>query len=297
MISFSTFRNKFDKHPSAKQLPYDAFTAMLTNHVTREDKDGPLWSPATFSGTRTKSNVIHVSALVLDLDSGETYTDFRCLWDLFEHIVYTSYSHRIGDDGKHKWRAIFPLVSPVTNDQWGEVWRKLTHHLAPSTDPSCSDSSRMYYLPSCPTRGIKFARGFSHGGNFLDHTEFEDLPKPEVKPRNLNHRPSGNGRPGDDFEERMSWDDLCSSHAERLDYSPYRGRTAWRRNGKDDGVSFFTGPCDYGDRLINFSSDPTLGLPTHKPLKKFDVYAIWDHGGDFVAAAKELRKLGYGGNK
>jgi hypothetical protein len=103
----------------------------------------------------------------------------------------------------------------------------------------------------------------------------------------------GELRPGDDYEARTGWHDILTPHGWRPLHR-HGERTYWRRPGKDTpGISGTTGgAADGRDRLYVFSS--STEFPTEQPITKFEAYAILEHGGDRSAAARELRRLGYG---
>lgn len=102
-------------------------------------------------------------------------------------------------------------------------------------------------------------------------------------------------RPGDDFNRRADWADILRPHGWAVERTngPV---TYWRRPDKDRGVSATTGKCHTegrGDLLFVFTSsaaplDPDTGY------SKLAVYALLNHGGDYAAAARELRAKGYG---
>jgi putative DNA primase/helicase len=98
--------------------------------------------------------------------------------------------------------------------------------------------------------------------------------------------------PLDDFEQRTSWADILTPHGWQLLFTT--GHTSyWRRPGKTTpGVSATTGRDPQRDRLYVFtsSSEFTPEVPYTKP----GAYALLEHGGDHSAAARELRRRGYG---
>ncbi|WP_344326877.1 DNA primase family protein [Streptomyces macrosporus] len=98
--------------------------------------------------------------------------------------------------------------------------------------------------------------------------------------------------PGDDFEQRTEWPDILVPHGWTSLFQ--RGSTVyWRRPGKTTpGVSATTGRAADRDRLFVFSS--STEFETETPYTKFGAYALLNHGGDHSAAARELRRLGYG---
>jgi putative DNA primase/helicase len=125
----------------------------------------------------------------------------------------------------------------------------------------------------------------------------DQMPAPEPAPDPVPHLrvagPGGPTNPGEDFNERADWADILTPHGWR----PFSRRgdvVHWTRPGKGNGTSATTGYGDRGDYLYVFSSS-VADLPTEQALSKFAAYAHLDHGGDFAAAARELRGLGYGG--
>ena len=97
--------------------------------------------------------------------------------------------------------------------------------------------------------------------------------------------------PGGDFTARSTWAELLEPHGWVLAGS--RGVvTFWRRPGKPDGVSATTGYVG-ADALYVFSTN-AAPLEAGRSYTRFGAYAALEHGGDFSAAAAELRRQGYG---
>ncbi|WP_172384774.1 phage/plasmid primase, P4 family [Streptomyces sp. MNP-20] len=102
---------------------------------------------------------------------------------------------------------------------------------------------------------------------------------------------SGGLSPLDDFEQRTAWADILKPHGWQLLFTS--GHTSyWRRPGKNVGVSATTGRDAARDRLFVFSSSTEFEQET--PYTKPGAYALLEHGGDHSAAARELRRRGYG---
>jgi putative DNA primase/helicase len=98
-------------------------------------------------------------------------------------------------------------------------------------------------------------------------------------------------KPGDDFEQRTPWVDILKPHGWQLLFTS--GHTSyWRRPGKAAGVSATTGRDPQRDRLYVFTSSSEF--TPEVPYTKFGAYALLEHGGDHSAAARELRRRGYG---
>ncbi|WP_432523372.1 hypothetical protein [Kineococcus sp. SYSU DK006] len=105
---------------------------------------------------------------------------------------------------------------------------------------------------------------------------------------------AGELSPGDDYERRTDWAHLlvpegwtCVHRSGRVRY--------WRRPGKAEGISATTGRADDRDRLYVFSSSTIF--PTETPLTMFAAYALLHHGGDYSAAARQLRAEGFGSER
>ena len=99
-------------------------------------------------------------------------------------------------------------------------------------------------------------------------------------------------RPGDDFSERTSWEDILIPHGWRIARVMGKG-LAWRRPGKADGISATSNQSGDGvDRLYVFTT--STAFESERPYTKFAAYALLDHGGDYQAAARALAASGYG---
>jgi hypothetical protein len=154
---------------------------MLTQHDVRTGKDGRLWSPVAYGENKARAarNVAEVSCLVLDFDAGARPEELTPRWEeqKLEYVIHTTHSHM--DDGKPRWRAIFPLARAVPASEWEATYKKLTAHLAGGhADPACKDVSRIYYLPSCPPEHAALAFAEHHPGRPLDPNE---VPEPTEK--------------------------------------------------------------------------------------------------------------------
>lgn len=95
-------------------------------------------------------------------------------------------------------------------------------------------------------------------------------------------------RPGEDYNDRATWDDVLR------DWSfVYRNgeETAWRRPGKDHGVSAIANHLGTDTLKVFSTSTP---FDTGGTYTKFGAYAVLNHSGDHDAAARELYRQGFG---
>lgn len=164
----SLFTSERDNAPRTHELTFDELAQDLAtaraSPCTPGDcvgskcphKLGRGWSPATFIGTRSKKNVDHVHALVVDVDH-VTDADIAALvprLEPFRYIVHTSHSDRIGD---RCLRVVIELDTPVAAVDWPRFWSTVMSALGLPADPSTCDASRLYFLPSRPTGADYFS--------------------------------------------------------------------------------------------------------------------------------------------
>lgn len=121
--------------------------------------------------------------------------------------------------------------------------------------------------------------------------EMPDLPAP-ADPRPAVQRQPGELTPGDDYNQRTDWADILVPAGWTL-VGTRGGIRYWRRPGKRIGVSATTGYGDQGhDLLYVFTTSTEFEAP--RSYSKLGAYAVLHHGGDFAAAARALRRKGYG---
>lgn len=99
-------------------------------------------------------------------------------------------------------------------------------------------------------------------------------------------------RPGDDFNNRATWEEILEPAGWTKVRTGSRGETWWRRPGKDRGWSATTNATGNDTLHVHSTSTPFHTSPTS--YSKFSAYALLHHGGDHAAAAAELATHGYG---
>lgn len=119
---------------------------------------------------------------------------------------------------------------------------------------------------------------------------FDEVPKEEEQAPRVSV-PGQKGRPGDDFNEKATWDEILLPHGWKI--VRQLGRvTHWQRPGKSDRtLSATTGYT--GDKLYVFSSN-AVPFEAGRVYSKFTAYGRLAHGGDFKAAGKALKARGFG---
>lgn len=105
----------------------------------------------------------------------------------------------------------------------------------------------------------------------------------------------GGTSPGDDYNAKADWQQILEPHGWQLQRES-NGERFWLRPGKKpasrDDCSATTGYGDRGDWLWVFST--STEFDTETTYSKFAAYAVLEHGGDYSAAARDLRAKGYG---
>ncbi len=160
---------------TAKTLPWADLAELLTTHdrtpctlstctgAKCPHKFGVAWSPVIQvpederetgprGATRLDVNVDYMTALVLDADHLDD-NDFRTIAEKIEpyqYIVHTTHNDR---EGSRSLRVVIPLDPHVPAEIWKEhVYPAIVQHLGLGglVDRVCRNSSRLYFMPTCP---------------------------------------------------------------------------------------------------------------------------------------------------
>jgi hypothetical protein len=123
---------------------------------------------------------------------------------------------------------------------------------------------------------------------------FDEVPKTEFLPNRSAGQASNDRwlvRPGDDYNDRMTWEEILTSH----DWEPVRQQgeeTLWRRpDGYPGGWGASTNHQGL-DRLYVWTT--ATPFDPDRSYAKFAAYTTLEHGGDFPTAARALAEAGYG---
>lgn len=125
------------------------------------------------------------------------------------------------------------------------------------------------------------------------HAALDQMPPPTPAPARPKAAELLSGRPGDDFNNKATWNDILEPHGWTI--SHHQGNTTyWVRPGKDrkEGHSATTGHSPTGDRLYVFTSATEFEPET--PYTKFAAYTLLEHDGNYASAARTLRAAGHG---
>jgi len=119
---------------------------------------------------------------------------------------------------------------------------------------------------------------------------FDEMPKIENIAQEVKSREVNLALPGDDYNSKVTWDQILTPLGWNKVYTKGEA-TAWRRPGKNEGISATTN-FNGKDNLYVFTTS-TIFESEHS-YSKFAAYATLEHSGNFKAAASALRSQGYG---
>ncbi|MBJ6725406.1 YfjI family protein [Geomesophilobacter sediminis] len=285
--SVSTFQRKTDINPVFRPL-----TPGMFQHSVRMDKDGPLFTPATFSGPRKNASFVIASGICLDFDKGHPTPD-----DIFAAFpgqlvwLYSTFNHL---PESPRYRAVLPLSRAVEAAEHVPlakvILEVLPAGLTACLDPCCLERGRIHYLPSCPPGSREYALSKIQDGILLDVDSLfligRELP-PTVEEIKRGTRADSKGtRPGDDFIRRHQIEEVL----ETLGWKHVRG-DYWLRPDCDTD-SDHSGKVFQRGVYVYSSSAPV-------PIGYHDGFSLFTHSrfnGDFAAAARYLAAEGYGEN-
>ena len=119
---------------------------------------------------------------------------------------------------------------------------------------------------------------------------FDSIPKVEFVSDDLVAK-GGNLTPGDDYNSKVTWEQILEPLGWKKLWTNKAGVTSWRRPGKDDGISATTNHAGT-DKFYVFSTSTIF--EAERSYSKFAIFAMVEHQGNFSEAAKALRAQGYG---
>jgi len=142
-FKLSFFQKVADNKPKPITRTWQEFCDRLANPEIRADKDGPLFSPATFEPkTRAKANVTELSMLALDCDHNATLDAELPHWRKsgFAFAAYTTHSHKRETDSnpnaEERFRLVLPLAAPIPPIYYPALWAWANHVSGEKLDPA-----------------------------------------------------------------------------------------------------------------------------------------------------------------
>lgn len=150
-FAVSFFKCKNDNKPKSQQMSWEEFVARFSRPSIRQCKDGELFSPAAFIGTRAKGNVTEACMLVLDYDHESDFKRNLQVWRErgYTFVACTTYSH---SETEHRFRVVIPLAVPIPADRFPFLWNWAFDLSGGKIDRAASDISRMFYTPAVASK-------------------------------------------------------------------------------------------------------------------------------------------------
>jgi hypothetical protein len=171
-----------------------------------------------------------------------------------------------------------------------ESWRAVNAHCQSvhgvEIDPACKDVSRLCFMSFDPDMYIAAGE--------VACVDYPPAPEPAAPvaadtPPDAESGAAGLLSPGDDYNQRGDVAAVLRKHG----WTSADGEE-WTRPGKENGLSATLGRLDDHPRgFFNFSSN-AAPFAANEVYQPWHVFALLECGGDFNAAACELRKLGFG---
>jgi hypothetical protein len=131
------------------RMTFSALARYLSHPTLAERKDAAgAWSPALYRGDiRRKDAIIHVSALVVDIDEGGEMGAVAEALARHRAIVHSTFS---STRAAPRCRAVLALANPIDAAMYGRVHAIVRAHLGGRgfvADENAKDASRLSYAP------------------------------------------------------------------------------------------------------------------------------------------------------
>jgi RecA-family ATPase len=173
-LNFSIFGNKRNTKPQPAKATWQKLCKDFTQPQVRLQKDGWLFSPATFEPAyRLNENVRELSMLVLDIDHNAELETLKNKLSVLDstYTIYSTHSHLRKTDtnpnAEPRYRVLIPLCCPIPTNDFPGLWQYAKHITGLPLDESAKDASRMFYMPAIASRNAPY-EVHTVDGKFLD---------------------------------------------------------------------------------------------------------------------------------
>jgi hypothetical protein len=291
-FTVTTFTDRTDTKAKKLGGTWAQFCELFSNPAVRKDKDGELFSPATFKNNqRSKANAVELSMLVLDFDGGLNLEYANSLTRELgvNYSIYSTHSHQRKTD-KHPmpedcFRIVFPLREPIPSEDVPYLfdWANARFHF--SADKACKDAGRMFYLPVIFSKSSPYEFFSKTDGEFLDASPIVEAAK-EVEAKTKADAEEKAQRiareglsPFDDYAERGDIRPLLVEAGWEYLTDDSQGEQ-WRRPGKRDAG--FSAHIFHESGLFHVFTDDRHAAPfeANQTYTKPQVYSLLKHDGD-----------------
>lgn len=196
-FSISTFVSKGVSKAYQRDMSFEEIVKLLTVRDVRAKKDGKLFAPATFSGSRSDKNFVKASGVCFDFDAGQPTIE-RVLKMIPGTLAvwYSTHSHGWTSKVKKvdgvpvpadttytpnnpRFRVVVPLSRSVNAEEHAllvmGIKSIIPSELMECLDLTCFEKARSHYLPSCLPGHESHAFSGHQDGEPLDVEHFIGL--------------------------------------------------------------------------------------------------------------------------
>lgn len=173
-FQISLFKNKTDNRPELARRGWQQLCDKFQKPQIRANKDGLLFSGATFEPARRSiENARELSLLGFDVDHEADFDDVKKRFDLLKcaYAIHSTHSHlrqtKGNPNAEPRFRVIVPLLKPISAKDFPALWRYVKLTTALPFDESAKDASRMFYAPAIADENAAFVCCIQTGA-FLD---------------------------------------------------------------------------------------------------------------------------------
>ena len=146
--------------PIVTEETYTEYMKMPKNKQDAIKDRGGFVGGKLKDGSRRKGHVQHRQLLCLDMDYGtaDFWEEFKLLFN-YTCCIHTTHKHSIETP---RYRLIFPLVRPVTEEEYEAVARKLAEEIGIDLfDDTTYEPTRLMYWPTVSKEGAFFCKHMS----------------------------------------------------------------------------------------------------------------------------------------
>lgn len=193
VVAYVTFTDEHDVRPAAGTGP---LALALPRHVARAAKSGAAVSFVVYAPgvDRGKDGVRALTMLVFDFDHLPSDAARQVIRDLrgrgWAHLVYSSFSHRLGGEDDNCFRVVLPVRRPILPAEHAAVWAAVNQDLGGLADRKARDIARLWFTPACPAERLPMAVYALRDGLALDiDALLARLPPAPARPVAPRHAP------------------------------------------------------------------------------------------------------------
>jgi P4 family phage/plasmid primase-like protien len=307
----SVFNNKTDKWPKHEDWSWEDLVRRVRSPEIRADKDGALFSGASYHDGKTRGGkgVDVVSLLPLDYDHDADFDRDLEVWrslglTFASHTTHSSYREtETNPKAEERFRVIIPLDPPIPAAKYLQLWLWAQATTGGRLDNAPKNAASIFYAPAIADEEAQYKREI-HTGRPLDWREL-DLEEPKIKEQpqtapaanksatNGHHNGKWLVTPWDDYNSRPDAREKSWALLEEAGY------ISMLKDGQGEliarpGVSDHWGARLFDSGWLRMFSSAAPRFKAGERYSPFDIRSELKHDGDFWGTAEALAAEGYG---